>query len=398
MRRGAILAVAGAVTMGGAAAAQEPLPLTGELQVNSFTTGSQSAPKVAMADDGNHVVVWTSDLADGDGAGIRFRKFPGDGSAPFNESGTNQETTGDQIRPGLAMNPSRDFVVVWESEVANRGIRARRTGNSGTTFGSEFDASVTTFSSTQFPEVDRAPGGEFVVVWEGGGDTSFRLFDAGGDPATGDVEVAPGLGDSRGPAVCFLAGGDFVVVFHSSDAGDLDILAQPFDENGIAIGQPIPLETSAADQRFASVAALADGGFVVAWQDGALGAAVRRFDAAGSPLGDAQTADLPGSQVAVAASPDGPFVVVLRGTEIRAREFDRLGHPVGGAFTVNTTTAGLQSAPHVAAGSDRFVVAWETEGLDGDGFGIARRLFRFRSVFADDFETGDAGGWSAVTP
>ena len=100
----------------------------------------------------------------------------------------------------------------------------------------------------------------------------------------------------------------------------------------------------------------------------------------------------------MAVAPGGGLVVAAFDGEVRAREYDRLGRPVSVLFQVNTTTSGLQSRPAVGTGDDRFLVAWQAQDLDGSGFGIARRLYRLRSVFADDFETGDADGWSAVAP
>jgi hypothetical protein len=63
-------------------------------------------------------------------------------------------------------------------------------------------------------------------------------------------------------------------------------------------------------------------------------------------------------------------------------------------------TAGGQTNADVATSNDRFVVVWQGPGAGGDGDddGIARRLFRRRSVFADDFESSGLAGWSATLP
>lgn len=401
MRRGAILAVAGAVAMGGAAAAQEPLPLTGELQVNTFTTGAQDLPRARMADDGIHVVIWRSQNQDGDLGGIRFRKFPGDGSAPFVESGLNQATAGDQQRPGLGMNGDGDWVGVWESEAPGQGIRARRTGGNGTTIGDEAGASQSTSGGTQFPAASRGADDGFVVVWQLSAESFFRAFAANGTPLTDDESVDPDPAETLAPDVASLAGGGFVVTYTSLEADAGDVFAQRYDAQGLAVGARIPVpETNSEEEKFGVVAALPDGGFVVAWEVDLFGVRWRRFAADGSPVGG----EVPlgsganANQTSVAVAPGGGLVVAVTDGEVRAREYDRLGRPVGDLFQVNTTTDGLQSRPSVGVGADRFVIAWQSQNFDGSEFGIARRLYRFRSIFADDFETGDTGGWSAVAP
>ncbi len=51
--------------------------------------------------------------------------------------------------------------------------------------------------------------------------------------------------------------------------------------------------------------------------------------------------------------------------------------PVGSEFQVNTFVPGAQFAPAVAMDADGdFVVAWESNGQDGDGFGIFAQRYR----------------------
>jgi hypothetical protein len=90
-------------------------PVGPERQVNPDWHGAQSDPDVAVADDGRCVVVWTAD--DGDGSGIHARLFGSDGSPLSDAFLVNTYTTGSQSTPEVAINPATGtFVIVWASE------------------------------------------------------------------------------------------------------------------------------------------------------------------------------------------------------------------------------------------------------------------------------------------
>lgn len=94
---------------------------------------------------------------------------------------------------------------------------------------------------------------------------------------------------------------------------------------------------------------------------------------------------LPGCQQApsVSFAPDGSFVVAWQsegqdggGWGIFAQRFAEDGSLAGPEVQVNATMAGDQRTPVVAHGaSGTFTVAWESSGQDGDGWGIYVRRF-----------------------
>ena len=119
----------------------------------------------------------------------------------------------------------------------------------------------------------------------------------------------------------------------------------------------------------ADVAMNADGSFVVVWQADDTGAGIyaRQFDASGDAAGDAilVIADGAHQYPAVTATPAGGFVVVWEdtaasgGPDVLARRFDASGDPLGGAFVVDSTTAGDQMRPDVASDAEgNFAVVW----------------------------------------
>jgi hypothetical protein len=139
-------------------------------------------------------------------------------------------------------------------------------------------------------------------------------------------------------------------------------------------------------QAFPSVGSDAAGNFVVAWeskgQDGdGYGIYMRRFTSAGAPL----TGELLVNSVTLGAqqrpkvgmNSAGDFVVAFQsegidgaGTAIRAQRYSKTGAPLGGQLTVNSSTAGSQASPAAAVGAGGdFTVVWHGPD-DGDGNGI----------------------------
>jgi hypothetical protein len=97
----------------------------GEFEVNSYTTGSQGAPAVAVDGGGNFLVVWQSfsdpGREDGDDVGVFGQHFASTGEPLGNEFQVNTYTTGEQFSPSVAASPDGSFVVVWQSGYAGSG-------------------------------------------------------------------------------------------------------------------------------------------------------------------------------------------------------------------------------------------------------------------------------------
>ncbi|HEV8681138.1 MAG TPA: hypothetical protein VGQ90_17305, partial [Stellaceae bacterium] len=180
--------------------------------------------------------------------------------------------------------------------------------------------------------------------------------------------------------VTVLADGSFVVVWQD-DSGDFSaIRAQRYDALGNRLGGEIAIATSASnDQELPSVTALADGGFYVTW--------TQRVDADNYILGsvyDASGAFVRSQTVVFAFGQDTDSQAVQLGagsavawydpdaTDIYFRIFDAAGN--GGALIVaNTSTAGNQNAPAVAASPDQTTlsIVW-VDNADGT---LQGRLF-----------------------
>ena len=74
-----------------------------EFQVNTYTTASQGNPSVAMDNDGDFVVTWSSAAQDGNSFGIYAQRFDKTGIAAGSEFKVNTYTTNYQATPFVAI-------------------------------------------------------------------------------------------------------------------------------------------------------------------------------------------------------------------------------------------------------------------------------------------------------
>jgi hypothetical protein len=212
-------------------------------------------------------------------------------------------SVGAQVAAGAAADASMptvtaladgSFVVGWRSGGQVHTLQA--SGSSGVAIGGEhvFAAQGTAYS----PSIVGLHNGDYVVAWGemGDGNVYAALGSNGGamqvtsDGAAASVSTAAPL-----PHVTALAGGGFVVAWDSYSNDQLgfsmsDIFFQRYDSAGNALGHAVQANIESGGGRYdASVAALADGGFVIAWQslagDGdANGVFGRRFGADGTAI------------------------------------------------------------------------------------------------------------------
>jgi hypothetical protein len=141
-------------------------PLGGQFRVNSLTTGTQRSATVAMDANGGFVVAWVDDLADGSGYGISATRFLSSGasSGPFR---INSYTTGRQVQPSVALDATGAFLVSWMS-IDDEPVRilARRFASVGSPIGDDFEIAASDSSSLDNSIVAASPGGAFIVAWE----------------------------------------------------------------------------------------------------------------------------------------------------------------------------------------------------------------------------------------
>jgi hypothetical protein len=152
-------------------------PADTEFHVSTYTTGDQQYPSAAMDSAGDFVISWYSMYQDGNPYGeIYGQRYNSDGSKPLvngDEFHVNTFTTGRQQDPSVAMDSSGNFLITWMGagpggESDNNDIYARRYDNGGESFNTaEFPVNTFTTGSQLYPAVTGDSNGDFVVIWTG---------------------------------------------------------------------------------------------------------------------------------------------------------------------------------------------------------------------------------------
>jgi hypothetical protein len=315
---------------------------------------------------------------------------------------TQQELS--QNRPALAGSDASGFVVVWESFTGSVDeVHARRYDVAGVSVGAAFPVSAADASSHAEPAVAMSAGGRFVVAWQrlvspGERDIRARIYDHEGLPVGAELQVSSFAdGYPSGAAAAMGTDGGFVVAWQSAGQdGDGDaVVLRRFDSAGAALGTELVVNTTTTgNQGKPSLAALPDGGVVVAWHgarpgeaDGRFGIFAQSFDSAGQRVGSELhvSPSTPGNQLfpSVAADSDGGFIIAWQEDpsvsgryDIFAQRHDSAGAPAGAVLSVNAYTAGRQRHPRVAVDADgNFAVAWQSEGQDGSDEAVVARQY-----------------------
>jgi hypothetical protein len=308
-----------------------------DLRVNTYVSGQQEKPDIAVGSLDNFVITWQSDQQDGDGFGIFGRAYNTSSSPVASEFQVNTSTQNDQTDAAVAMNSSGNFVVTWLSNQSNgRGLYAQQFRSTGERIGSEFRVTTGTFQQQTNPDLSMDALGNFVVVYESRGQNSNSF---------------------------------------GQDNSGSGIFAQRFDQTGAIVGSEFRVNTRTdGNQTAPTVAMNGLGNFVVTWvgpSGSGNGIFGQRYNNAGQPLGlEFQVnSATQGNQAApsVAYDDNGNFVVAWQGRGgqdndgdgIYAQRYDSNGNPVGGEILVNDTTRGDQVTPSVAIDSGgAFTIVW----------------------------------------
>ncbi len=314
-----------------------PRAMAAEFLVNSTTQGRQGSPAVTALADGGFVIVWNSD--NGNDKTVVAQRYDSAATPLGPELQVAPPSLFIFDSPSVVGLNNGEFIVAWIE--INGAIKARRYTSAGLSMGAEFQLNTTTAGSRSNLDMAALKDGGFVATWtdgsQSGGDTSAsairaRRFDASITPQGDDFLVnTTTLNFQQNPSVAALTDGGFIIAWFDQSApigmtGPLATRAQRYDATGARAGTEFLVysnpEMSTA-MPIPGIAGLSDGGFVIAW---------------------------------AGIDPTG---VDSAGLSILAQQYASSGEKKGAVFLVNTTTQDGQFDPQVAGLSNGgFVIAW----------------------------------------
>ncbi|MCU0527027.1 MAG: hypothetical protein MUF72_19650 [Elainella sp. Prado103] len=355
-----------------------------DFPVNTYVSGRQENPDIAVDPLGNFVITWQSFGQDGDGFGVFARSYNASADPLGSEFLVNTITSGDQFTPAVAIDSGGNFVVVWTSEgrgFSGEDVYGQRFDANTGLIGSEFKINLTTQQDQSNPDVAIDAVGNFVVVYESefqDNNTNGRDGDGSGiflqrfnraGAIVGREERVNTITDrdQTTPVVAMNGLGEFVVVWNSDrqDGSSSGLFGQRYNSAGIAIGREFQVNTTTRGRQLNPSVAIDDsGGFVVSWQgengrdDDGYGVYARRYSPNGSPIGGEilVNSTIAGDQIepAVAIDSAGHFTVIWvaedgdsSGSGILGQRFDNDGRKSGDEFRVNSTQRGDQTQPAI---------------------------------------------------
>ncbi len=388
-----------------------------EFQVNTHTSNKQENAAIAMDANGNFVVVWSSYFEDGNSNDIFGRLFDSGANPMGDEFRINTTRLGNQTEPSVAIDAAGNFVVVWQGPQAigdaNEDIFAQRFEPNGQPVGGEFHVNNDPSGKQLHPKVAMSKTGVFVIVWENNAywpqfdhfEILFQLYDSNGTPI--DANTANLLSQCHYPDVAMDGNGNFTIVWMQDDIYHTSniILARRYKADGAAMADPCQVSTTDFFSiAHPSIAADGTGHFVVVW-DGNPGPAAqdnilaRRYKFDGTPLSGEFIVNttLTGTQQSpkVAMNNQRRFIIVWDSEidpnsnvrDIFGQRYDEWYRSIGDEFQINIYEVNDQRYPDVAMRENgEFVSVWQSYGQDGSGYGIFGQMGP--TVGSADF-TGD---------
>ncbi|PIR39166.1 MAG: hypothetical protein COV35_01210 [Alphaproteobacteria bacterium CG11_big_fil_rev_8_21_14_0_20_39_49] len=341
-------------------------------QVNTTSFQSQKRPSIAGFDNENYVIVWQSEVQDGDGSGIYGQMFSSDGSKIGNEFLVNVTTAGSQVKPSVDVLKNGDFVVTWGNDVTNE-LYAKIISPAYVNNGNELLISDNYRDTSPNESVLALENGNFVAVWVANNGYAYaKILSSDGSTVAPEFQVN---NDSHANSLSIgeLSNGNFVVTWGSGE-----VYGQIYSASGAKVGDVFPVNTyTQGSQNSQSVAGLENGNFVIVWDsvhdtrpDGG-GIYGQMFLSDGSKIGGEFSASNPGSFdqdnfASIASDSNGGFIVTWKNKNpsdsgVHGQRYDSNGNALGGELSVGS---GVLSSVTVLS-NGHFVIAREYPSATG---------------------------------
>jgi hypothetical protein len=343
-----------------------------DFQVNEKVGTPYYSTAISVDNSGNFVITWT-DGRNGY-SDIYAQRYSGDGIALGGNFKVNDdEGSVSQFRSAISSDSNGNFVITWK-DGRNEGVNiyAQRYSGDGTVLGSNFivndsdTSAVTRPSRNPPPSISSDNSGNFVITWT----------------------------DDRNE--------------------DCDIYTQRYSSDGIALGSNIKVndDEGNAKQEFPSISSDSSGNFVITWQDArneGLNIYAQRYSSDGIAIGDnfKVNSDTIANQASISSDKSGNFVIIWGYWhndfyDIYAQRYSHEGTTVGSNFKVNDDDGlwiGIGHHSISIDGNGDFVISWKAKKSDGtDDHICAQRYSSDGSLIGQKFRVTSMSDSSQGSP
>jgi Ca2+-binding RTX toxin-like protein len=386
-------------------------------RVNSFVPNEQDRPRTVALEDGRFLVIWRG----GFGGSIDGQIYERDGTP----AGAQFRITDWYVHPysefAVTALPGGGFAVAWggdsRSEGGNTDVNLQIFDSAGQRGGAAILVNQETANIQYNPAIAILANGNFIVTWDQLGGPGFQvttvevkaqIFAPSGARIGPEFVVNTTTLDSQhASTVTPLAEGGFVVAWHDTSRtnshGDTNFTAaQVFTDSGARVGAEFRVNTATTnDQRSATIAALSDGGFVIAWTDTSSGSAFeggfparfQLFTRTGAKVGGEVTIDTSGTDTTDTVRVDkltgGGFIIswadevwsggYILSSQLFGQVYDEAGQAVGGRLTLSAATPYHWSDSLVSLADGSFILAYQRREFEGEPDVYARLFTAIRS-------------------
>jgi len=351
----------------------------------------EEAPSIAVDSEGNFMVVWRDQR---DRPDIYAQRYEPNGAAIGSNVRVNDDP-GDngQVHPAVGIADNGTALVAWiDSREGANAVYAQFYSVSGEAVGSNFKVTDDSAGVSSFtPAVAAYGSNSYIVLWadtRSDLDIYARRFDGSGVALGDSFKVNDREGSSLYPALAVNDSGQSLIVWSDQNQDNSwDIYAQLHDPEGVAIGSNFQVSADPAAERLwhPAVAAVNNGGFVVAWLDytnndiyaqrvagdGALVNTGFQVGAEGRRQEDPVIASASTGNFIIAWTDNRNEVWPDQQVEVYAQRFHADGTPLGADFKVSANgDLPYEYTPDVALAGNNVYSTWTERDRFDSGTGV----------------------------
>jgi VCBS repeat-containing protein len=323
-----------------------------EVLANVTTLGNQADPSITLRSIDDFYIAWTDSALDLSGSGVYARRFANGG--PYAQIQVNVSSLNDQAKASIAVSANGTVVVAWESDLqdgSGRGVYFRRFDSTLAIGSVETQVNAVTTNNQSGPSVSINAGGSVAIAWQSenvdgsGYAIALQRYDSAGAAVGSNISPINTytVADQDSPQVALADDGTFVVTWNSTDqdtVGGSGVFAQAFKANGSADGAEFLVNTTTALNQVNASIAFNGNNAIVAWSGN--GALAGQSDTAGvfvqryARTVPAAPTTAPVAFVAIAED-SGPRLVTQAQLLVNAADIDTpLANLVATALTISS--------------------------------------------------------------